>query len=172
MADYQGVYVLVEKVKAGPDRVAVAGMEPDDLQEPAITGGYVLKRDRFDANDQVLNTTRGVQLGIEDPKRSQIGTAQRTWIRTWLNQMETALYGANWRHPSRVTAVSSIRFSSTTTGSRGRRRTSTVTVSARSGSRTAAGGSRWGHLGLQPHFRQRQLPRRLAHQRLVLPQRR
>ncbi|MBL9136756.1 MAG: CotH kinase family protein [Verrucomicrobiales bacterium] len=96
-ADYQGVYVLVEKVKISPDRVAIASLEPEDLAEPAITGGYLLKRDRFDANDQVLSTSRGVELGIEDPKRSQIGTSQRTWIKDWLNQMERTLYGTSWR---------------------------------------------------------------------------
>lgn len=98
-ADYLGVYVLIEKVKIGPDRVAIAELEPDSLGDPEISGGYLLKRDRFDANDQVLTTGRGVELGIEDPKRSQIGTAQRNWIRTWLGQMETALYGTPWRDP-------------------------------------------------------------------------
>lgn len=98
-ADYQGVYVLMEKVKISPARVDLAEIEPDDLAEPAISGGYLLKRDRFDANDQVLTTSRGVQLGIEDPKRTQIGTLQRNWIRDWLNQMERTLYGSTWRDP-------------------------------------------------------------------------
>lgn len=100
MVDYQGVYVLVEKVKISPNRVSVAGMEPDDLAEPGISGGYLLKRDRFDANDQVFTTSRGVELGIQDPKRSQIGVLQRNWIRTWLNRMESTLYGAAWRDPA------------------------------------------------------------------------
>ncbi len=100
MADYLGVYVVVEKLKIGPDRINVAEMAFDDLTEPAISGGYLLKRDRFDANDQVFTTGRAVQLGIEDPKRTQIGATQRNWIRTWLNQMEAALYGTNWRDPA------------------------------------------------------------------------
>ncbi|MCC6233073.1 MAG: CotH kinase family protein [Verrucomicrobiales bacterium] len=99
-ADYQGIYVLVEKLKIADHRVAVAGMEPDDLLAPDISGGYLLKRDRFDGNDQVFTTTRGVELGIEDPKRTQIGTTQRTWIRTWLGEMERTLYGASWRDPA------------------------------------------------------------------------
>lgn len=97
--DYLGVYVLVEKLKISPDRVAIAPLEPDNLALPEISGGYLLKRDRFDANDQVLTTGRGVELGIEDPKRTQIGVTQRNWIRSWLGQMETALYGTNWRDP-------------------------------------------------------------------------
>lgn len=100
MGDYLGVYVVIEKVKISPHRVAVAELEPDDLTEPEISGGYLLKRDRFDANDQVFTTTRGVELGIEDPKRTQISATHRNWIRDWLNGMERTLYGSAWRNPA------------------------------------------------------------------------
>ncbi|MEW6156889.1 MAG: lamin tail domain-containing protein, partial [Verrucomicrobiota bacterium] len=58
-----------------------------------------LKRDRLDGNDSAISTSRGIQLGIEDPKGSQITPQQRTWIRNWLNQFESVLYGANYRDP-------------------------------------------------------------------------
>src|SRR6185295_5428559 len=46
--DYLGVYVLVEKVKRGKERVDVAKLDPDDAKEPEISGGYIFKKDHLD----------------------------------------------------------------------------------------------------------------------------
>ena len=48
MADYVGVYVLMEKIKIGPNRVDIAELEPSDNAEPEITGGYIIKKDKFE----------------------------------------------------------------------------------------------------------------------------
>ena len=44
--DYWGVYVLMEKIKIGPDRLNITKMLASENSEPEITGGYVMKRDR------------------------------------------------------------------------------------------------------------------------------
>ena len=44
-ANYMGVFVLVEKIKRGENRVNLAKLAKDDLAEPAITGGYIFKKD-------------------------------------------------------------------------------------------------------------------------------
>ncbi len=43
--NYMGVYVLEEKVKRSEHRVAIHKLSPDDNAEPAITGGYIFKKD-------------------------------------------------------------------------------------------------------------------------------
>lgn len=44
-ANYMGVFLLVEKIKRGASRVDIAKLAKDDLAEPAITGGYIFKKD-------------------------------------------------------------------------------------------------------------------------------
>ena len=46
--DYQGVYVLVEKIKRGKHRIPLEKLTPEDNAEPNITGGYIFKKDHVD----------------------------------------------------------------------------------------------------------------------------
>ncbi|HAB17604.1 MAG TPA: CotH kinase family protein [Verrucomicrobiota bacterium] len=98
-ADYQGVYVLIEKVKGGPDRVDITELEATDYTVPDITGGFILKKDRIDNNDAAFTTSRGQQLGIEWPRARDLGTAQLNAIRSFMNQFESALAGSQYRNP-------------------------------------------------------------------------
>jgi hypothetical protein len=45
MQNYLGVYVLEEKIKRAPDRVKLQKLGTNDVTEPAITGGYLFKKD-------------------------------------------------------------------------------------------------------------------------------
>jgi hypothetical protein len=45
---YMGVYVLVEKIKRSPYRVNIAPLRPEHSTEPAITGGYIFKKDHLE----------------------------------------------------------------------------------------------------------------------------
>ena len=45
-ADYAGIYVLMDEVEQGTNRVDVANITPEDNQEPDISGGYIWKIDR------------------------------------------------------------------------------------------------------------------------------
>ena len=45
-ANYNGVYVLLEKIKQGSQRVDVAPLAAEQTQPPQVTGGYVLSVDR------------------------------------------------------------------------------------------------------------------------------
>ena len=71
MRDYAGVYVLMEKVKRGKDRVNIAKLEPADRSEPEIGGGYIVKRDHSDrAQASFHPVTAGLStLFIPRPKR-------------------------------------------------------------------------------------------------------
>ena len=46
--DYAGLYVFEERVKRDDHRVNIAKLGPDDHHEPAITGGYIFKKDHVD----------------------------------------------------------------------------------------------------------------------------
>lgn len=57
--NYLGVFVLVEKIKRGKDRVNLAKLSKDDLTEPAVTGGYIFKKD----HEETANVSRPTETG-------------------------------------------------------------------------------------------------------------
>ncbi|MCP4607361.1 MAG: hypothetical protein GY845_01420 [Planctomycetes bacterium] len=103
--DYVGIYILMEKIKRGDQRVNVENLEPWDSTVPAITGGYMLKIDRPDSGDSGFRTSRGNptygdgKLCYVDPKEDDITAAQSAWIRGYLDDFEDALYGINFKDP-------------------------------------------------------------------------
>jgi hypothetical protein len=96
MSDYVGVYVLMEKIKIGPNRVNIAKLEASDNAEPEITGGYIIKKDKFDGDDVSFSTSRGQTLIYQDPNGQDLTQQQRDWIRNYMNSFEAALYGSNF----------------------------------------------------------------------------
>jgi hypothetical protein len=99
--DYYGVMVLFEKIERGRNRVNIERLTPSHTNEPAITGGYIFKKDKDSNGDLNFNTSggggfSGQALKMHEPKPRYITTPQLNWLRTYLNRMETALYAANW----------------------------------------------------------------------------
>ena len=103
--DYWGVYVLMEKIKRGENRVDIEYLEPEATEGIDVTGGYIFKKDRLDPGDSGFRTSRGQTLAWVYPKeRSTTGaqsvtSAQRTYVVDFFRQFETALYGANFADP-------------------------------------------------------------------------
>ena len=106
-SDYVGLYILMEKIKRGQERVNVEKLEPWDSTEPKMSGGYMIKIDQVDLDgvDHGFRTARGNPTYGDgtfcyvDPKEVEITTAQSTWIRGYLDAFETALYGPNFADP-------------------------------------------------------------------------
>lgn len=115
--DYQGVYVLVEKIKRGKERVNIAKLKPEDNAEPDITGGYILKRDHGAMNagggrgrgmaPRVSNdgtgfiTPQGLHLFHVEPEETELTAQQRAWISKYFAEFERALHGPNFRDPEK-----------------------------------------------------------------------
>ncbi|HAK94283.1 MAG TPA: hypothetical protein DCM87_04600 [Planctomycetes bacterium] len=109
---YLGLYVLIEKIKRGGDRVDIERLYASQKTEPGITGGYILKNDRLDPGDAGFVTSGGgysVRLCYVYPHENQnatrppqeVATAeQKAWITNYLNRFQTALHGANFKDPS------------------------------------------------------------------------
>jgi hypothetical protein len=99
MSDYVGAYVFMEKIKRGADRVDIAALEPSDNTEPQISGGYIFKKDKADAGETVFRTSRGLEVRVVEPKMVDITPEQVDWIRNYLNEFESVLYGSNFMDP-------------------------------------------------------------------------
>ena len=97
MSDYVGVYVFEEKIKRGKNRVDVAPLLPTDNNEPEVTGGYIIKKDRPDLGDLGFTTAHAGFFAYVEPKEVEITPEQAAWLSDWLAQFETVLYGADFR---------------------------------------------------------------------------
>ncbi len=98
-AHYHGVYVLVERIKWAEGRVEIEKINPDDNQEPEITGGYIFKRDRLNPGESGFRTRRGSHFAHARPQERDITPQQRTWLENHLSEFETALFGDNFTDP-------------------------------------------------------------------------
>ncbi|MBC8384513.1 MAG: CotH kinase family protein, partial [Candidatus Cloacimonetes bacterium] len=49
--DYKGLYILFEKIKRDDDRVDISEMDQDDIAGDELTGGYILKVDKWDGEN-------------------------------------------------------------------------------------------------------------------------
>jgi hypothetical protein len=96
--DYRGVYVFMEKIKRGNDRVDIARLDPSDNAEPEITGGYILKKDW--GGDGFMTAIYDDYIMYEDPRYEELTPAQRTWIEDHFNEFETALASGNYNNPA------------------------------------------------------------------------
>jgi hypothetical protein len=98
-ADYAGIYVLIERIRIAANRVDIATLAPTDNTPPAVTGGYLISKDRVGTGDLTFTTTSGQQLIVLEPKSDAITQPQYDYLAGYVNAFEAALYGANWRDP-------------------------------------------------------------------------
>ncbi|MEX0642735.1 MAG: lamin tail domain-containing protein [Pirellulales bacterium] len=109
--DYAGVYVFTEKIKIGPDRIDITELDPSDSTYPAISGGYVWKKDKVasggvrlinpggasDGSD--FGSNYGTQTEIVEPDDSVITNAQANWLQAYLAEFIGVFNGPDWNDP-------------------------------------------------------------------------
>ncbi len=100
---YQGIYLLAESIKRDNNRVNIAKLDSTESTGINVTGGYILKNDLWvGSGGWLLNyhpidrTELDVHLLYEYPKAEDIIPQQETYIQTFINEMETALYSSNF----------------------------------------------------------------------------
>jgi len=67
-AHYVGVYILVEKIKEGPERVDISDIYPSETEPPGVTGGYIIKKDKPDPSNVGFSTTHNPSLWYVYPR--------------------------------------------------------------------------------------------------------
>jgi hypothetical protein len=99
--DYQGIYVLTEKIKQDNGRVDIADLNPDENEADDASGGYIIKVDYYDETNSwksqfppIGQPGTDVFLVYHYPKPDQITEAQKDYIHQFINQLETALYSS------------------------------------------------------------------------------
>jgi hypothetical protein len=98
---YRGVYTFLEKIKVGPNRVAISKLKPTDNTGDAVTGGYILKLDKTSGSpaaswiskyqNPVDTMENRLLFQVDYPKLADITAQQRTYIEAYSDSFETAL---------------------------------------------------------------------------------
>ena len=86
--DYVGLYVLMERIKRGGDRVDVAGLPAGVDDEPGISGGYIWKLDKLDPDDRTFDAA-GKTFAAVYPK--DLPAAQSTWLAGAIDAIDAAI---------------------------------------------------------------------------------
>jgi len=98
--DYQGIYILIERIRIDPNRVAIAELSSADNAMPQVSGGYIISKDKInDATDVLINTSSGQQLIVNRPAPDVLTPAQYSYMASYVSQLEAALYGSQWLDP-------------------------------------------------------------------------
>ena len=112
-SDYMGVYVLMEKIKQGSDRVDVEKLDASDNVVPEVTGGYIVKNDWVKAGeiswhtDRNLPTQDGAGLMVSSPEQEDLTSEQYSYVKDYFQQCEDAIFGQGSVHYSALIDVDS-----------------------------------------------------------------
>lgn len=99
--EYQGIYMLAEKIKRDANRIDIAKMLPTDTAGLELSGGYVFKVDYWDnLNSWQSNFSPIGFPGLDIhfvyyyPGFDVIAASQREYLQNFVNELETALYSS------------------------------------------------------------------------------
>jgi hypothetical protein len=98
-SDYLGVYVLTERIKIAPGRVDLEELDSHHDSYPEVSGGYIFKIDRLNSGESGFRTRRHNRFGFVRPDEATITNSQRNYLISYLDSLESALFGTNFRDP-------------------------------------------------------------------------
>ena len=97
--DYQGIYVLMEKIKRDNDRVNISKLNPEEIEGDDLTGGYILKFDWFFTGDNIggfQSDHDGITYNYHYPKPSDIVPEQEEYIQNYIDDFENIMLSSNY----------------------------------------------------------------------------
>lgn len=114
---YQGLYVLLEKIKRNKNRVDISKLKDTDIEGEELTGGYIVKLDKTDGehpdnpsaynlytDDMSFISNYGAGVGSSEhhfiynyPKPKNITSEQKIYIQSYVHAFEDALAGNDFK---------------------------------------------------------------------------
>ena len=101
--DYRGVYMLMENIKRDANRVDIATLLPEDTEGDELTGGYILKVDKFTGDfeggwNSPYPTVGGEENFIQfhKPEADDLNAPQMEYIEGHITAFEDALAGPDF----------------------------------------------------------------------------
>jgi len=99
---YEGFYILMERIKIDENRLDIASVNEDDLTGDELTGGYLVQIDRDNGaldDGFYSDFPEYMFYAYDDPDYDQIQPAQKAYIQTYIEEFEVAMDGQgviNW----------------------------------------------------------------------------
>lgn len=109
--DYRGVYLFTEKIKRDKDRVDIKKLAPETTAGDNLTGGYILKLDKFTGEtddfpvlfESEFNADteeeQSIRFLYHYPKPEDLNSTQRNYIRSWMRNFEDILASPDFLDP-------------------------------------------------------------------------
>jgi subtilisin-like proprotein convertase family protein len=104
--EYQGIYLLAEKIKRDSNRVDISKLDSLETFGQDVTGGYIIKIDYWDNTNSWESNYSPIGFPGLDihfvyyyPKPEDIVMEQKTYIQNFMDAFETALYSPNFEDP-------------------------------------------------------------------------
>lgn len=107
--NYEGIYVLIEKIKRDKNRVDINKLDPNENSGNDLTGGYIIKIDKETGSGNGGWTSsyvppnrsgsQTIYFQYDYPKAADISAEQKNYIRQFMLNFETALTGAGFADP-------------------------------------------------------------------------
>lgn len=108
---YNGIYILQEKIKRNKNRVNIKKLESTDISGDALTGGYIFEIDRIDPGAKYFNSLfpavypktpsqpSPISYILVYPNAENILPVQLNYIQNYINQFETSLSKTTYKDP-------------------------------------------------------------------------
>jgi subtilisin-like proprotein convertase family protein len=104
--EYQGIYLLGEKIKRDNNRVDIRSLSAADSTFPAISGGYIFKIDWIKSGDKTwssnfpaIGNTSNLQYIIEYPKPENLLLPQLNYIKAYVDTFEYVMSTPQFADP-------------------------------------------------------------------------
>ncbi len=96
--EYQGIYLLTEKIKRDKNRVDISKLTPEDTSGDQLTGGFIVKVDKFTGNSTGWPSSFPYSVGsgshlyiYHDPKFEELAPVQREYIEDFIFDFESVM---------------------------------------------------------------------------------
>lgn len=106
--DYKGVYAILERIKRDNNRVDIATLNPDENSGDDLTGGYILKIDKWEGafNEGFSshyppygNSEREIVFQYHYPKPDEISGPQKAYIQQYMHNFENLMASPGYADP-------------------------------------------------------------------------
>ena len=101
--NYQGVYMVCEKIQRSKNRVNIDKMNDIDVTGDELTGGYIFSLDKFKPTDNYFlsnylypGNLRKPEYVINYPRPDKIKPAQQQYIKNWVYNFEDVMASKNF----------------------------------------------------------------------------
>jgi hypothetical protein len=105
-SSYMGIYLFGEKIKQDNNRVNISKLTTADIAGDDLTGGYILQQNIWDASNSFESNYSpidhpgfDVHFVYEYPDPDVILDVQKTYIASYIDSLETALYSEDFADP-------------------------------------------------------------------------